>query len=569
MLARLRFILDRSLTVANLLDKSVAAYGEDFEVLRFSGSLAELGVRGQSLTLGTLRRVCDRIALALRQQGLQRHDRVATYQSASVAYLIHSLAIIRAGGITVPVNGKLGTDELRAYLQHMGVRMVFTDAAHLPRLCPLALAQRRMTALVAGRDAPHGTPGAVLLHEVMPASSKAFVPTDIDVDDDVMIVHTSGTTGFPKGVLHGSRSLVLATRGQLSIQPITRRNRLLLASPANHHITQAAIFSCLAAGLPTYVPAEEPADALLGLIARERCTLVLAFPDVYQGMCEAGLGRFDLRHVKSWMAGGDSSHEVHIRQFTAHGAMLRLFGRRVLSSMYIEFFGTSEVGFAALMKTSFSFTRRYQRYVGRRTPVSPRVKVADAHGRPLPVGVPGRLMVKGPTLFKGYWNAHERLHGVHLGGWWWTGDVAVRTRGGGYYHLDREVDSIAVGDRRIYSLQLEELILKHADVADVAVFERAGDAQRVGVVVEARPGRLLEASALRQWLQAQYPDHETLHLEVLQGGKRLPRGLTGKVLKRQLRERPTAANAQIVAPTGPDTAPISPTSIASAPAATA
>lgn len=565
MLARLRFILDRSLTVSNLLDKSVAAYGEDFELLRFSGDLRALGISGQSLTLGALRRVCDRIALALRQQGLQRYDRVAICQSGSVAYLIYSLAIIRAGGITVPVHGNLRSEDLRAYLDHMGVRLVFTDAAHLPRLCPLALAQRRQIALLLGSEVDPATPGVVLLGDVLPATAKAFVPTEIDLDDDVMIVHTSGTTGFPKGVLHGSRSIVLATQGQLSIQPVTRSNRVLLASPANHHITQAAIFSCLAAGLPAYVPAEESAEALLTVIAREHCTLVLAFPDVYQGMCQAGLSRFDLRHVKTWMAGGDSSHEVHIRQLTAHGAMLSVFGKRLLGSMYIEFFGTSEVGFAALMKTSFSFTRRYQRYVGRRTPVSPRVKVADERGRPLPVGVPGRLMVKGPTLFKGYWNAHERLHGVHLGGWWWTGDVAVRTRSGGYYHLDREVDSIAQGEQRFYSLQLEELILKHADVADVAVYEHADSATRVGVLVEPRAGSSLDAGALRQWLQAQYPEHHALHVEVLAHGETLPRGLTGKVLKRQLRERAAVVIAEPVA-AAPHSEPSPPA--APAPAAT-
>lgn len=538
MLSRLKFILDRELTVANALEKSIARYGADFEVMRFSGSLQRFGVEGRSLTLAQLKAFCDRISQALVANGLQRYDRVAIYQRGSVEYLLYSLAIMRAGAITVPINGSMRTEDLRHYLDYTGARFVFVDGERLERLDPAAHAEGRRLALVTDGDAAPG-PGMVRLQDILPSQADRFGPVDIHLHDDVMIVHTSGTTGFPKGVLHGSYSIARATKGQLVIQPLTRANRILLASPANHHITQASIISCFAAGIPCYVPAGESPEELLQLIERERCTLVLSFPDIYQGMCEVGLDRFDLSRVKAWMAGGDSSHEVHIRQFTAQGAMVRLFGKPLIRSMYLEFFGTSEVGFAALLKVNFSFTKKFDRYVGKPTLVSPKVKVADEHGRPLPAGVPGRLMVKGPTLFKGYWNGHDRLHGVYIDGWWWTGDVAMKTRGGGYYHLDREVDSIRAGERRVYSLQLEERILKHPAVADVAVVElpRGGDATCAGAVVEFRPGQAVASDAFDAWLRQQVPDHASLRVEILPPGEQLPRGLTGKVLKRRVRER--------------------------------
>ena len=538
MLSRLKFILDRELTVSNALEKSIAAYGADFEVMRFSGSLQRFGVPGQSLTLGELKALCDRISQMLVAHGLQRYDRVAICQRGSVEYLIYSLAIMRAGAITVPINGNMRTEDLAHYLDYTGSRFAFVDRERLARLDAGALADGRRLAIVTDGEGAAGA-GTVTLQDALPARAEGFTPVDIHLHDDVMIVHTSGTTGFPKGVLHGSYSIARATKGQLVIQPLTRANRILLASPANHHITQASIISCFAAGIPCYVPAGESPEELLGLIERERCTLVLSFPDIYQGMCEAGLTRFDLSHVKAWMAGGDSSHEVHIRQFTAQGAMLRLFGKPLVRSMYLEFFGTSEVGFAALLKVNFSFTRKFDRYVGKPTLVSPKVKVADEQGRPLPVGVPGRLMVKGPTLFKGYWNGHDRLHGVYIDGWWWTGDVAMKTRGGGYYHLDREVDSIRAGEKRVYSLQLEERILKHPAVADVAVVELPHGADRTGAgaVVEFRPGAQVETDEFRAWLRQQVPDQASLRIEILPPGEQLPRGLTGKVLKRRVRER--------------------------------
>lgn len=535
MIARLKFILDRSLTVSNILEKSIAAYGADFEILRFSGSLAHLGVDGQSLTLGELKRVCDRLSSALLNLGLQRFDRVAVYKAPSVDYLIYSLAIMRAGAITVPVNGGLPIDDIRQYLDYTGARFVFTDGTHIGKLDLAALAAGRQRALLSRRPEDLPLPiGAHVLSDVVPEHAVDFTPVAIHDHDDAMIVHTSGTTGFPKGVLHGSHSLIRGTKGQLMIQPIGRNNRILLASPANHHITQAAIITCMAAGIPAYVPAEETAVDLLHVIESERCSLVLAFPDLYQGMCQAPMSDFRLDHVKSWMAGGDSSHEVHIRQLTSHGAFVSVFGKPLIRSMYVEFLGTSEVGFAALLKMSFSFTKRYARYVGKRTIVSPKVKLVDKDGKPVPTGQPGRLMVKGPTLFKGYWNAHDRLHGVTIDGWWWTGDICRRDRWGGYYHLDREVDSIRSDEGVVYSLPIEEEILKHPLVADVAVLELNGE---VGAVIECQAGKALRVAQVQDWLRSHLPEHSSMRIIVLPADERLPRGLTGKVLKRRLRER--------------------------------
>ena len=537
MISRLKFILDRRVTVSNVLEKSIASYGRDFEILRYTGSLERFGVSGRSLTIGQLKSLSDRISAALVALGVERYDRVAICQRGNIEYLIYSLAIMRAGAITVPINGQLKQEDLRHYLLNTGARFVFADLERIATLDASLLTDGHLTAIVT--DASQvADEGLVSLQSILPDDAADFTPQDISQHDDVMIVHTSGTTGFPKGVLHGSHSLIRATKGQLTIQPLTRANRILLASPANHHITQASIITCLASGIPAYVPAGESAEALLELIGREGCSLVLAFPDIYQGMCEAGLHRFDLSQVKSWMAGGDSSHEVHIRQLTAQGALIRLFGKRLLGSMYVEFFGTSEVGFAALLKISLPFTKRFDRYVGRPTIVSPKVKVADAQGRPLPAGVPGRLMVKGPTLFKGYWNAHDKLHGVYIDGWWWTGDVAMKTRSGGYYHLDREVDSIRSGEGRVYSLQLEERILKHPAVADVAVLELSGpDGATPGAVIECRDGQSVDRDALQRWIREQAPEHGSLRIEILPQHERLPRGLTGKVLKRQIRAR--------------------------------
>jgi long-chain acyl-CoA synthetase len=535
MITRLKFIFDNTLTAANALDKSIVAYGADFEILRFSGNQRHLGIDGNSLTLGELRRVVNRLSNYLRAIGVERFNRVATCKSGAVDYLILTLAILRCGAISVPINGRISGENLQKYLDYTGCSHVFVDSGTVGKLSPAAIADGRQTIVeintgslnLLGRD----DKGPRLIDQ-----SNEFTPVAIHDHDDVMIVHTSGTTGFPKGVLHGSHSIIRAAKGQLKIQPLTRNNRILLASPANHHITQAGIITNLIAGLPAYVPAGETPEQLLALISSQRISLMLAFPDIYADICALDLSRYDLSCMKVWMAGGDSSHEAHIRKLTSVGAFFSLFGRRLLSSAYTEFFGTSEVGFAALMKVSFSFTKRFQRYVGKPTICSPKVKIADAEGNPLPANTPGRLMVKGPTLFKGYWNSHDRLHGVYMDGWWWTGDVALKDKRGRYYHLDREVDVIYAGGTRVFSLPIEEVLLKMSGVHEVVVVsQQQGDRSLPCIIVQTHADARISENAIRQRLQQELPGIPEYNLRLIDDSNAIPRGLTGKVLKRELR----------------------------------
>lgn len=536
MLQRIKFIFDKTLTVSNALDKSINAYGADFEIFRFSGSQKHLDIEGNSLNLGQLRRVVNQLSNYLVTIGVKRFDRVAICKKGAIDYLIISLAIYRCGGISVPINGNMPGDSLRRYLNHTGSRFVFVDNSTVSKLDSTAITRGMITAIKVGED------GLELLSSEdrgikLSAQSTDFEAVKIHDHDDVIIVHTSGTTGFPKGVLHGSHSLILSTQAQLKLQPVTRNNVFMAASPANHHITQASVFANLTAGIPAYIPSGESPVQLLEIIERERVSLMLSFPDVYMEMCAQDLGKYDLSSMKIWMAGGDSSHEAQIKKLTNQGAFLKVFNRKILGSAYTEFFGTSEVGFAALMKISFGFTKKFQRCVGKPTPFSPKVKIADSEGNQLLPGQPGRLMVKGPTLFKGYWNAHDKLHGVFIDGWWWTGDIAYKDSQGQFYHLDREVDVINTEEAQVFSLPIEEAILKHPDVYEAVVVSKNQKGKMIPhIIVQAIEGRLIDEKTIRELVSEQFSGLSNFDIEILNSSKDLPRGLTGKVLKRQVRE---------------------------------
>lgn len=534
---RLRFILDRGLTVANVLDKAAAAHGDS--PIFYLDQPLPYEYLGPVVTPRELLVFAQRLGNGLRQRcGMGRYDRVAIYKENAGDYFFLGLGVMRAGGIAVPIHGHLPPASLARYLAYTGSRILLTDGASYHALCAQGVSLEGITVV----RVDGGEPGTVSLAEMLAGASDRLKPVPLTRDDDVLIVHTSGTTGFPKGVIHTSGTLVAGIRGQLEIEPIWRDQTALTAAPFNHFINYLGLLSALVAKVPTWLVSHPEPAAVLELIERERINVVFCFPHTYLGMYKQGLDGHDLCSVRLWLAGADSSHEAHIRAFTRHGAFLRLCGRPLIRSLYVDTLGSSEVGFAALFRFTFSFSKRFARYVGRSTFAGPRVKIADATGRPVRPGRVGRVMVKGPTLFKGYWNAHDKLHGVVRDGWWWTGDVGYRDRWGRYYHVDRDVDVIHTESGPVYTLPLEELLLNYPGVAEAVVVGRDTDAgsQQAIALVEPLPGQAIAADPLRQWVNSKLPVSSQLSEIRVVVHEDIPRGLTGKVLKRLLQQRPSS-----------------------------
>lgn len=538
-LRRLGFVLDRGLTAANLLDRAARAH-RDKALVAFDTApgFGGLGVRASARDL---QRFADRLGVVLRDRlGLAAFDRVGVMKANHGDIPVLGLAIIRSGCIAVPVHNRMGGDIARAYLAHCGVRCLITDLRTLRALFDGDAVPATVTAILV-TDAACPATGDPRVHHLerlldSVGDDASLAPVDLAPDEHALICHTSGTTGVPKGVLHTSGSLVAGIKGQLLIEPVTSRDRGLSASAFNHFINHLGLAAALAGGVETFMISEHDAEAIGACIDRERITVVFCFPHTYMAMLDQGLHRWRLDSVRLWLAGGDSSHEAHIRPFVAKGAFLRVFGRRIVSSLYVDTLGSSEVGFAALFRVIGAGTRRFGRNVGRPTFAGPKVRIGDARGRSLPPGEVGRLLVKGRTLFNGYWNAHDRSHGVIRDGWWWTGDLAYRDRNGDYHHCDRDVDVVRTAAGPVYSLMLEEHLLGYAGVGEAVVIGVADgrDGERALALLQSRPGMQIDLETIAAGLDARQQPPVTL-IEVDADG--VPRGLTGKVLKRELRTR--------------------------------
>lgn len=536
---RLKFILDRKVTIGTMLETSIE--GREKEILFSTDEdLSRYGMPRSGLTGEGLEHISNKLSNILAQNDVARFDRVAIWKQNSLDYFFWSLSAIRRGGISVPVNGGMPTEHFIRFANHCGVRMVVTDVKRAKELSQFLDHLGNIEALII-TDGSYCLEGVktVSLELTFAAAGTVFEPPFMDRDQHCMICHTSGTTGFPKGVLHGTDSFILAAKGQMKIQPMTRKNKVAFAGWMNHHISQAGCFTALAAGFHTHILTNHEPAHVLSSIQSLRPQIFFSFPNVYQEMCRYGLDEFDLSSMRTWISSGDAMHEVFIRQLVAQGAFLRAFGRKLISSLYMDFLGTSEVGFGALLKVSEARTSAYGRLVGKPTPAGPKVKIGDAEGRPLPANTVGRIMVKGPTLFKGYWNLDDRSHDVTRNGWWWTGDVGYRDHGGNFYQLDRDVDTVVTKSGPVYGLPVEEEALKLPNVIEAALIGRkskGSDIDEAVLLLQMRPGSVRAPDEMLTQLKANCPWAAKIsRLDFTPDDAPMPRGLTGKVLKRELR----------------------------------
>lgn len=536
---RIRVLLDRHLTAANAVDLAAAAH-PDSPLFHLDQALPYRRLAGRDITPKQLLAFVNRVGNVLREAGMNRYDRVAIYKTNAPDYFFLALAIIKAGGIAVPINPGMGQAQLCFYLTYCGAKMLLTDAEVFSARLRDTTAYPMVDTWVFPDAPPAFAAPCVELNQALEHASEELEPVSLAADSEILIVHTSGTTGSPKGVVCTSGSIIRGLKGHYKGEPISSRTRTAVAGHFNHLVYFVGLFSSLLGNLPVWTLGTHDPRHVLELLDREKINIFFAFPDVYLRMYELGLDDYALSSVRIWIATADTSHEAHMRAFCRKGAFLRLFGRPLMRSIFIEALGSSEVGFAALMRCFFPFSKpRLMRKVGRRTVAGPQVRITDEEGRKLPRGRIGRLTVKGPTLFKGYWNAYEMLHGVRHNGWWWTGDVAYQDRLGRFYHLDRAADVIYTGNGPVYTLLTEETLLAYPGVSEAVVFgvpDASGSPVPLAVINQ-RPGRIVDAETCRAWANQRLRLPTAISAIIIVDPEDIPRGLTGKVLKRIMRER--------------------------------
>jgi acyl-coenzyme A synthetase/AMP-(fatty) acid ligase len=508
-------------------------------------------------------------ALAARP-GLARNARVVVAKRNHPDYLLYLLSAIAAGGVPVAVNAATGWRYVAAVRRLTGAAAVVTDADTLlgrpdedGALAQL-LAAAEVEVLVVGRrfdEVVRRWPAARRLRhfhaDVEAAPAEPPPPRRLGDDTPVAMFHTSGTTGVPKCCLWDRRNLLRIWRTMMLTLPAGPGSRCMLAPPFSHALyfaLQPGLFLC---GVPTYARAEFEPRACLDAIDRLGITHFLGFPYVYMRLAAEDLSRWSLASMRVWSTGADKVHAAHIAPLVRRGAVR--WGRH-RGSVFLDSYGSTEIGAGGIVQLWFPGSRPEPCVQGKPLPTQFAFRIVDAGWNDLPRGEAGRILVRSSTHFAGYWNNHDTWADGRIDGWWWAGDVGRVDARGRLVFLDREVDLVRGVDGVVHTLPVEEELLADPRVMEAAVFQRttdpaAGTGEAVAWVV---PRRWLEReepppvdlARLERDLAARAEERLGVRLSAVRALPlaELPLGVTGKVLKRRLRELVLAPGREAPAP---------------------
>ncbi len=511
----------RALYEATATDLPFLAYQD--ERLSFAQAWAEAGRIGHVLVQRCGVRPGDRVAIAMRNYP---------------EWVLCFCAITSIGAVAVAMNGHWQSEELVYGLQDCGARVLLADVERLQRLAvPAARAALPGLQCLAVRAAEL-PPGALSLQQLLDdVGDVPMPPAAIAPDDWATILYTSGSTGHPKGVLSTHRNILTSLLSWeldrligervagIVPPPPAEQPGTLLAVPL-FHVTglHASYLNCYRMQRRMVCMYRWDVERAAQLIDAERLSSVVA-PAALTGdlVRLARQGRYSLATLLSVGGGGAPRAPEQVRQIGSSFAQaLPATGWGMTETNAI---GAGIAGEEYLQRPASS---------GRCSQVL-QLKVVDDAGRELPAGQRGELLVRGTSVFAGYWNRPEATAQAFVGDWFRTGDVACLDDEGFLFIVDRIKDLIIRGGENIGCGQVEAALLMHPDVHEAAVYavpdERLGE--EVGATVHGKPG--LDPQALREFLALHLARFEIpRYIEV--ASQPLPRTPSGKILKRDIRQ---------------------------------
>jgi long-chain acyl-CoA synthetase len=476
-----------------------------------------LRLHDAALTYAQLDRAARGVAAALRARGIGPGRSVAIMVPNVPEFTIAYFGILYAGCTVVPLNVLLSPPEVTYHLEDSEAALLF---AH-----PFFGDSARKGAVGAGVPIvwAGGSEGETLAALAAAEPINGLHPTG--ADDTAVILYTSGTTGRPKGAeLTHSNLFVNCAFVVPRLVPIGPEFVALATLPLFHSFGQTCIQNATisAGGTFTLLPRFTPDDAV-AIMKRDGVNLFAGVPTMYFALLHhPGATREDLSKLRYCMAGGAPMPVEVMRAFEER------FGVQIL-----EGFGLSETSPVA----SFNMLDRPRKVGSIGYPVwGVEMAIFDDEDRPLPDGQPGEIVVRGHNVMKGYWKRPDATAEALRNGWFHTGDVGIRDTDGCYTIVDRKKDMIIRGGFNVYPREVEEVLYQHPAVREAAVVGVAHEShgEEVKAVVALGEGHSATADEIIAWCKERLAAYK--YPRIVEFADALPKGPTGKILKRELKK---------------------------------
>ena len=503
------------------------------------GDADYLVYEGERFTYTQAQEITARIACWMTENGIQQHDRVAIAMRNYPEWMLSYWACVSIGAVAVGVNAWWVPEELAYALNDAAPRLLIADAERLQRYAQVKDEVPAMQVVAVRCDEP--LPDfAVPYSEVLKAAAE-LPEVSIHPDDDACIFYTSGTTGHPKGAQLTHRGctnnimstlysnltqqLALAKAKNSDSAPSGKMN-VLLTTPlfhvtANNVIAQT---NTLLGNKLVHMYKWDAGEALK-LVEREKISMLSGVPVMARELlAHPDYASTDTSSLLSLGGGGAAVQPDLVEKIEAGGA-----------AKAVSAFGMTEVcGLATGIIGDFFRDRPAS--VGPVLPIFD-VRCVDPSGKALATGEAGEIQLKGAQVIKGYINRPEATAETIVDGWLHTGDIGYLDADGFLYIVDRIKDMVLRGGENIYCAEVEAVLFRHPDIAEVAVFSVPDEVlgEEVGAAIFPRDGASVEANALREYCREHLAAYKVpRYIWTLE--EPLPRNASGKFLKRNLQD---------------------------------
>src|SRR5881397_3458620 len=495
------------------------------EVAREVGDKPALLMGDRSVSFREIDQLSDRLAAALAKRGVRPGDRVTIFMPNCVEFVIAFYGTLKIGGVVNPINAQSKEREVRFQVDDAGATAVLYHAALAPMVDAVRSELKNVRAFaVTGDAAPSGVErfdDVVRSGEAGPAIS-----TQVGMNDLAALPYTSGTTGFPKGVMLTHANLTANQQQFFAAVPVRRDDVFLNVLPYFHiYALNLLMTGAISLGATQVIMPRFDMVEYCTLVERHRATVCFIVPPIVLGLAMSPeVEKHDFSSVRFFFTGAAPLAPDPARR------MMQRLGKPLIQGYGLT--ETSPVTHANPIDAAILES------IG---PVVPGTedKIVDLETgtKTLANGEVGEICVRGPQVMRGYWNKPQDTADVIRDGWFHTGDVGRRDDKGYVFIVDRKKEFIKYKGFGVGPAEVEAVLCEHPAIADAGVIGKA-DAEAGEIpkaFVQLRPNTTATADEIMAFVKERIADYKRVReVEFID---KVPRTASGKILRRELAER--------------------------------